>query len=625
MPNVWATKTGNWSDTTVWNTGTLPTASDAVWASGSTVLIDQDINVISLNNFTSGSIGSGGTFNCYSSRIITASLNSGTTTTSTLTLTGSGITVNILGNISGSNTATAVLGTLNVPNTFVGSTINITGNYGGNAGVSSYAILFTASGSTLNIIGNSIPFAVIANALFSTPTNSTINILGNIVPGTGGTVLIAGGTSNTYNLTGSVVTGGTSGGITFNAISSSFNMSGSLSSLTTITNAFQFNMNAIASTLRIIGNISGSTGQNSGLVLGGANNTIIVTGSVLGHPSTAASQAVIPGGYQNNLIISGNILPNVGGGILFNNITTPLTCSLIGDIITTSSAAIGVTFGNTTAPILFNITGSIYVAGGGLNRYGISLGNAATANNITLNITGSIYSGINASSNAAHGIICGAGLNTINIKGDVYGGIGGSYGIYNNSTSTIIASGSAYAGTSSVGSYGAVNNSTGILRVTNAVGSVSSSALYGVSPFGLTTYESMTFPTNGLVPLVGYCEMVVGANSFASCSLSASGYNVLIDSNNITNGQPTASNVRSGTTYNFGATTGTMVVPSSSYVALGTPVDNTSGSAILISGSISSAVWDTQLTAITTTGSIGDRLKNSATVANVGNQLVSLL
>ena len=77
MPNVWATKTGNWSDTTVWNTGTLPTASDAVWASGSTVLIDQDINVISLNNFTSGSIGSGGTFNCYSSRIITASLNSG--------------------------------------------------------------------------------------------------------------------------------------------------------------------------------------------------------------------------------------------------------------------------------------------------------------------------------------------------------------------------------------------------------------------------------------------------------------------------------------------------------------------------------------------------------------------
>ena len=119
--------------------------------------------------------------------------------------------------------------------------------------------------------------------------------------------------------------------------------------------------------------------------------------------------------------------------------------------------------------------------------------------------------------------------------------------------------------------------------------------------------------------------MVVGGNSFASCSLSASGYNVLVDSNNITNGQPTASNVRLGTTYNFGATSGSMAVPSTSYVALGTPVDNTSGSAILTSGSIAAAVWDAQLTSITTSGSVGDRLKNAATVANVGNQLVALM
>ena len=48
MANVYATKTGNWSDVTVWNTGALPTAADDVRPNGFTVTINQDITVTTL-------------------------------------------------------------------------------------------------------------------------------------------------------------------------------------------------------------------------------------------------------------------------------------------------------------------------------------------------------------------------------------------------------------------------------------------------------------------------------------------------------------------------------------------------------------------------------------------------
>jgi hypothetical protein len=329
------------------------------------------------------------------------------------------------------------------------------------------------------------------------------------------------------------------------------------------------------------------------------------------------------GGYQTNLILSGSVSASVGNGILFNGLTTPMTCSIIGDIVTTANGA-GVFLQSTTAPVTCNITGSVYVRSTVFSTgYGISIGNGSTANNVTLNMSGSIYAGLVAGANTNYGLLCSPNFNTINIRGDVYGGTA-SYGVYNSGTSTVLISGSAYGGPSA-GTYGAANNSTGILRVIGAVGSTISPALYGVSPYGMTTFESMTFPTNGLVPVVGYCEMVVGGNSFASCSLSASGYNTLIDSNNIVNGQPSASNVRLGTTYNFGATSGSMAVPAATSVILGVPVDNTSGSAVVSSDTIASVVWGNPITNLSTSGSIGVVAKNISTVSSVGDQITALL
>ena len=40
MANVYAVKSGNWSDTTVWNTSALPTSADDVYANNKSVNID---------------------------------------------------------------------------------------------------------------------------------------------------------------------------------------------------------------------------------------------------------------------------------------------------------------------------------------------------------------------------------------------------------------------------------------------------------------------------------------------------------------------------------------------------------------------------------------------------------
>lgn len=62
MANVWAIKSGDWSDTTVWNTGALPTSADDVYANNFNVNVNQNITVNSLRNTANTGITAGGTF-----------------------------------------------------------------------------------------------------------------------------------------------------------------------------------------------------------------------------------------------------------------------------------------------------------------------------------------------------------------------------------------------------------------------------------------------------------------------------------------------------------------------------------------------------------------------------------
>ena len=69
MANVRAVKNGNWSDTTVWNTGALPTTADDVFSNTFTVNVDTSFQVLSLNNTSGTGITAGGTFNFNSGSI----------------------------------------------------------------------------------------------------------------------------------------------------------------------------------------------------------------------------------------------------------------------------------------------------------------------------------------------------------------------------------------------------------------------------------------------------------------------------------------------------------------------------------------------------------------------------
>jgi hypothetical protein len=62
MAVVWAVKTGNWSDPTVWNTGALPDVLDVVVANKFTVTINQDIEVDTIRNTNPGGLNNGGGF-----------------------------------------------------------------------------------------------------------------------------------------------------------------------------------------------------------------------------------------------------------------------------------------------------------------------------------------------------------------------------------------------------------------------------------------------------------------------------------------------------------------------------------------------------------------------------------
>jgi hypothetical protein len=185
MANVYAVKDGNWSDPTVWDGGTLPTAADDVWANGFTITIDVNATVLSIRNTDLATpivINTGGTFIPVDENILTCTATTGVvasstcytcnlTTEETCTLNanilggsaaggavrnnGEG-TLLINGNSNGSNTFNNSSGVINSST----GTITITGNVRGgtisgpgfinNAGVENIVA------GTINLIGNSL-------------------------------------------------------------------------------------------------------------------------------------------------------------------------------------------------------------------------------------------------------------------------------------------------------------------------------------------------------------------------------------------------------------------------------------------------------------------------------------
>jgi hypothetical protein len=124
-----------------------------------------------------------------------------------------------------------------------------------------------------------------------------------------------------------------------------------------------------------------------------------------------------------------------------------------------------------------------------------------------------------------------------------------------------------------------------------------------------TTIEEIEYGILGQSPTSGPIKLKKANTNVAVFNYAdTAGAKTLVDA---TTGQmPAASNVRSGVSYASGALTGTCAVPAAGSVALGVPVDNTTGTAVLTPA----AVWSHATRTIT-----GGLVDTATTLTNTPN------
>jgi len=201
MADVRAVKSGNWSDTTVWNTGALPTSADDVWANTFTVAADTTTTVLSIRNGSTTGVTAGGGFTAVNGVTLTLT-GAGVVATGTVTCFTSNLTTGqsctITGNVAAGTTGNGAVNSSS-------GTLIITGSCTGASGSGSGVGALNSAGGTLTITGNcsggSSNNAAAAGA--SNASLGTLNVTGTC---TGGSAT-GPGASNTS--TGSLVHIGT--------------------------------------------------------------------------------------------------------------------------------------------------------------------------------------------------------------------------------------------------------------------------------------------------------------------------------------------------------------------------------------------------------------------------------
>ena len=298
--------------------------------------------------------------------------------------------------------------------------------------------------------------------------------------------------------------------------------------------------------------------------------------------SVAGSLAVVNAG-SGPLNVTGNAVGGTGssGGAVVNTSTGNVT--LTGNATGGVSGALGA--GNSsTGTGIFTIIGNATGASGGSVGYG-AFNNGSGTLNITGNILASAVAGVN---NASTG--------TLTITGNVTAAA--AAGVNNASTGTLTISGGTYTASTSA----------------NAVSSTNANSVVRAS-------GSFIYASNGFVPINAPKLILLTIPTAAKTRFALDGAGAYVDffTADNTGIAPAVGDVRAGVVY--GSATGTLKVPLPSQVAVGVPTDNTTGTAILTA----SAIWNTLTSSMTTSGSIGERLKNCSTAEITGQQLAAAL
>lgn len=291
MADRWAVASGNWSDTSTWNGGTLPTSADDVWPNGFTVTIDQNITVLSLRTTTRSGLTSGGTFIMSGGFNITATgLGLSGMMQTVLTYSGNS-NITISANINGA-------GIGNQPGVVIsGSTpvVNIVGNCFGGSSTSCHGVLVSGESATVNITGNCrAGFGLSAGAAV-TGTNGVLNVTGNAfgADNTGGSPssgIIASGSNATINLTGNATAGLFAGsyGVDTTGSFTIVNITGNATASSTASTHGVRSTGAF-SMVNIIGSATANSNLSHGIVCSATARGVVFQGSMADSPSGAVA------------------------------------------------------------------------------------------------------------------------------------------------------------------------------------------------------------------------------------------------------------------------------------------------------------------------------------------------
>jgi hypothetical protein len=328
--------------------------------------------------------------------------------------------------------------------------------------------------------------------------------------------------------------------------------------------------------------------------------------------SGTGAQVTISKTSAGTLTINSNLAGSAGGSGDSNKNTLNSTAgnTVINGNITGGISAASANFSYTINQSAGNLTINGNITGGGV----LSSGNSGLISILfsgqTLTVSGTITGGGAA-------IAVSTAATNINVSGSVLGG-SGAVGLACSSAATINIIGPITP--SSAASAVSLSGASTLTYSGSLASSANQPAIISSNASATNIFTGPFINTNNTM-----------AVQCANMKLTADA-NTYWDYNDITLFSPeqlafypSASDIRQGTTYADGTVSGSLAMPPATAVIAGTPTDNTTGSAVLTPAQLQDAVWGRDLSQMTETGSIGNRLARVSTTGTTGAQIASYL